>query len=180
VVAASRLGLKTGFLGCIGDDEFGTFIINDFEREGVDVSHLKKVKGRATGIAFYSIDEKGERHYVFYRFPGYSDPEFMFMPECIDSEYVAQSKMLHLSEAMLRQIKTRETAFKVLRASKENGATISYDPNVRETLWNSREEFFETQRRVLNLVDIFISTLQEALHTLLDLESKERFSNISR
>ena len=162
VVAASRLGLRTGFLGCVGDDEFGTFIINDFEREGVDVSHLKKVKGRATGIAFYSIDEKGERHYVFYRFPGYSDPEFMFMPEDVDNEHVAQSKMLHLSEAMLRQIKTRETAFKLLRASKENGATISYDPNVRETLWNSKEEFFDTQRKVLNLVDIFISTLQEA------------------
>jgi 5-dehydro-2-deoxygluconokinase len=121
IVAASRLGLKTGFLGCVGDDEFGTFIVHDFEREGVDVSCVKRVKGRATGIAFYSVDKKGERHYVFYRFPRYSDPESTLMPEGIDSEYVAGSKMLHLSEAMLRQIQTRKTALKVLHIAKETG-----------------------------------------------------------
>jgi sugar/nucleoside kinase (ribokinase family) len=162
VVAASRLGLKTGFLGCVGDDEFGAFIMHDFVKEGVDISRVKTVKGRATGIAFYSVDEKGERHYAFYRFPGYSDPESAFMADSIDSEYVAGSKMLHLSEAMVRQIQTRETALKVLHIAKENGVQVSYDPNVRETLWSSREEFFETQRKVLSLVDIFLSTLEEA------------------
>ncbi len=32
LVAASRLGLKTGFLGYVGDDEFGTFILRDLTR----------------------------------------------------------------------------------------------------------------------------------------------------
>jgi len=162
LVAASRLGLRTGFLGCVGDDEFGTFILRDFEREGVDISHVKRVKGIATGIAFYSIDEKGERHYIFYRFPGYSEPETMLRLEDIKDEYIAQSRMIHFSEAMLRRSQTRETVLKILQIAKQNGVLVSYDPNVREAFWSNKEEFLEIQRRVLSFTDTFLSTLKEA------------------
>lgn len=162
LVAASRLGLKTGFLGCVGDDEFGIFVLNDFMKEGVDVSCVKKVTGFATGIAFYNVDKNGERHYIFYRFPGYSDPETMFFPEDLKEEYVAQTKMLHFSEAMLRKKQTRETVIKILVAAKRNGVKVSYDPNVREALWNNRDEFQQVQRKILGFTDIFLSTLKEA------------------
>jgi len=162
LVAASRLGLNTGFLGCVGDDEFGTFILRDFEREGVDTSCVKRVKGRATGIAFYSVDERGERHYVFYRFPGYSDPESTLKPEDVKDEYIAQARMLHFSESMLRRSLTRETVFKVLQVAKENGVLVSYDPNMRMKLWADREEFLRIQRKALGFTDIFLTTLEEA------------------
>ncbi len=116
----------------------------------------------ATGIAFYSIDEKGERHYVFYRFPGYSEPEATLKAGDIKPEHIAQSKVLHFSEAPLRNSKTREAIFEIVRGAKDEGVRISYDPNVREPLWTSREEFLEAQRRALGLTDIFSSTLNEA------------------
>jgi len=163
LVAASRLGLKTGFLGCVGDDEFGVFILRDFKREGVDTSCVKRVKGVATGIAFYSVDKQGERHYVFYRFPGYSDPESMLRPEDIDVKYIAESKAIHFSEALLRKPSGRDAVFKALQVAKEHGVTISYDPNVRPSLWGDRREFNEIQRRVLRFADVFISTSDEAV-----------------
>ena len=162
LVAASRLGLKTGFLGCVGDDEFGTFVLKDFMKEGVDVSCVKRVKGLATGIAFYNVDENGERHYIFYRFPGYSDPEIMLLPNDIKEEYIAQTKMLHFSEAMLRKNQTRVTVIRILEAAKRNGVKISYDPNVREALWNNREEFQQVQKMILGYTNIFLSTSKEA------------------
>lgn len=162
LVAASRLGLRTGFLGCIGDDEFGAFLMRDFEREGVDTSCVKRVRDWATGLAFYSVDERGERHYVFYRVPGHSDPETTLKPEDIKPEYIAQCKVLHFSEALLRCKETRNTVFKALSVAKENGVMISYDPNMRMELWPSREEIIETQREVLRVVDVFLATLREA------------------
>ncbi|MBS7614538.1 sugar kinase [Candidatus Bathyarchaeota archaeon] len=162
VVAASRLGLTTAFVGCVGDDEFGAFILRDFKKEGVDVSYLKKVKGRNTGVAFYSVDKCGERHYVFYRFPGYSDPESELALEDADIEYITCAKVLHVSEAMFRQDRTRETTLKVLSSAKEKGVMVSYDPNMRKTLWSSQERFSETQRKIIGLTDIFLSTLKEA------------------
>jgi len=162
LVGASRLSLRTGFLGCVGDDEFGTFILRDFEHEGVDVSRVKRVRGRNTGLAFYSVDEKGERHYTFYRFPGYSDPEAAFRPEDIEAEYIARSSRLHLSESMLRSGQTRETVFKALQIAKENKVSVSYDPNVRMRLWSDNKEFLEVQRRALGFTDVFLATLEEA------------------
>lgn len=162
MVAASRLGLRTGLIGCIGDDEFGDFIVQDLRSEGVDTGCLKRVKDRRTGIAFYSIDEKGERHYLFYRFPGYSDPESMLRIEDLDEDYIASSRMLHFSESMLRRRDTRGVVFKALRIAKENDVQVSYDPNVRETLWEGRGELQRVQREALALTDVFLSTLREA------------------
>jgi len=173
VVAASRLGLSTGFVGCVGDDEFGAFLLRDFRKEGVDVLHVKKVKGRNTGIAFYSIDEEGERHYIFYRSPGYSDPESQLTLEDADIEYITETNVLHVSEAMFRQEQTCETVLKVLSFAKEKGVTVSYDPNLRKTLWSSQERFFETQRRIIGLTDIFLSTLKEASLIVGEQEGKE-------
>ena len=162
MVAASRLGLRTGLIGCIGDDEFGDFIVRDLRSEGVDTSCLKRVKDRRTGIAFYSIDEKGERHYLFYRFPGYSDPESMLRIEDLDEDYIASSRMLHFSESMLRRKDTRGVVFKALRIAKENNVQVSYDPNVREALWEGIGELQRVQREALALTDVFLSTLREA------------------
>jgi len=163
IVAASRLGLRTGFLGTVGDDEFGTFILRDFRREGVDVSHVKRVKGMATGIAFYSVDERGERHYTFYRFPGYSDTESTLKPEHIDAEYIARSNAIHFSESMLRKKSSRGAIFKALQVSEQHGLLISYDPNVRLGLWDDRDEFMGVQRKVLGLIDVFLSTADELM-----------------
>lgn len=162
MVAASRLGLRTGLIGCVGDDEFGDLIIRDLQGEGVDTSHLRRVRGRRTGIAFYSIDEEGERHYLFYRFPGYSDPESSMEIGAPEESYIADSRMLHFSESMLRLRGTRGAVFNALRAARRNNVQVSYDPNVREALWSSRSELQRIQREVLALTDIFLSTLREA------------------
>ncbi|MEM2921955.1 MAG: carbohydrate kinase family protein, partial [Candidatus Bathyarchaeia archaeon] len=163
VVAASRLGLKTGFIGAVGDDEFGEFLINDFKKERVDISQIKRVKGVATGIAFYSVDKNGERHYVFYRFPGYSDTESALSLRDIRLDYLSRSKTLHFSESMIRREASRKTVFYTVRNCRRLGLTISYDPNVRLRLWGSRGKLLKTQREVLGLVDILLCTIEELM-----------------
>ena len=180
LVAASRLGLKTRFLGCVGDDQFGIFILRDFEREGVDISSVKRVSGVATGIAFYTVDKEGERHYLFYRFPGYSDPESRLRPDDIRADYVAGAKAIHLSEALLRGRASREAVFRALELAEEYGVTVSYDPNVRPALWGSLEEFSEVQEAVLAFADIFLSTTDEAMLLTDTGSTDEAIERISR
>jgi sugar/nucleoside kinase (ribokinase family) len=163
LVAASRLGLKTGFLGCVGDDEFGVFLLRDFESEGVDISCVKRVRGIATGIAFYNVDKRGEQHYVFYRFPGYSNPESRLKPDDIDADYISPSRAIHFSEALLRRCSSRQAVLRALEIADEHGLSVSYDPNVRPALWDSPEEFSEVQESVLGFADIFLSTTDEAM-----------------
>ena len=65
-VAAARLGLKTGFIGAVGEDAFGRLMRNRFAVEGVDASQLQTPPGFATGAAFVAYDHSGGREFVFH------------------------------------------------------------------------------------------------------------------
>ena len=86
----------------------------------------------------------------------------MLRSEDVSKEYLEKSKMFHFSEAMLRKSQTRKTVFKIIQVAKEKRVSISYDPNVREALWNNMEEFHKTQNMVLNVTSIFLATSKEA------------------
>ena len=54
-VAASRLGEKTDFIGCVGDDTNGTFLLQNFTDNNIDISNIKKVSDTTTGIAVITV-----------------------------------------------------------------------------------------------------------------------------
>src|SRR3954468_16686568 len=67
VVGVSRLGGRAAFCGVTGEDEFGHFIHDELQREGVDVSHLRLTTAGRTGLGFISLTASGERSFLFYR-----------------------------------------------------------------------------------------------------------------
>jgi ribokinase len=50
-VAARLCGARTHFVGRVGDDDFGKIALNGLRERGVEVEHLRQLKGAATGIA---------------------------------------------------------------------------------------------------------------------------------
>ena len=68
VVAASRLGTKTGYITKLGDDPFKGYLKNSFRSEGVDTSHVIVDRGKGFNAAhFVAVDENGEREFGYYR-----------------------------------------------------------------------------------------------------------------
>jgi len=59
-IAAARLGALVSFVGCMGDDEYGTIARAALEADGVDTRHLVRVSGAATGVAMVIADSAGE------------------------------------------------------------------------------------------------------------------------
>jgi fructokinase len=67
-VAASRLGADAAFVGSVGEDLFGDFILRALESEGVDTSGVgRQPQPTRTSLAFVEIDESGDRAFTFYR-----------------------------------------------------------------------------------------------------------------
>ncbi|MGQ9780698.1 MAG: carbohydrate kinase family protein [Nitrososphaeria archaeon] len=66
LAAASRLGLRTGFLGCVGDDEFGAFLLKDFEREDVvrNIKSLGPIMVIRTKNMYHIVCEELGRQYL--------------------------------------------------------------------------------------------------------------------
>ena len=92
IYGLSRLGVKTGLIGAVGDDEDGGAILADLGQVGADTSHIHIVDEETTGSAIGFVDEKGRR--ALYVSPGANS---RIEREDIELAYVAQARILHLT-----------------------------------------------------------------------------------
>jgi len=63
-LSAARLGGNVIMIGHVGADDFGSMLINNLSRDGVDISNVRTVKDATTGVAFIIVDAKGENSIV--------------------------------------------------------------------------------------------------------------------
>ena len=158
-VACSRLGLKTGFVGKVGDDPFGRFLVKTLSDNGVEVSQVKYSDYR-TALAFVAIAEGGERHFTFYRNPC---ADIMLEPSEIDEGYLSSSRFLHFGSVSLSESPAREATLRAVEIARSSGVQISFDPNIRFHLWRKPEE--EIREEVISVAkkcDIFLPSEEEA------------------
>lgn len=92
IYALARLGVPTGFIGAVGDDEEGRRLVADLAGQGVDTSKIAVKPGVPTGTIFGLVDKKGHR--VLYALPG---ANASLAAEDIDLDYINKAGFLHLS-----------------------------------------------------------------------------------
>ncbi len=92
IVALAKLNLKTGYIGKVGCDEDGEFLINSFEKEYVNIEGIVKSHKGFSGQSLIFEDASGERQ--IYIYPGAND-ELQF--EEVDCDYANNTKVLHLT-----------------------------------------------------------------------------------
>lgn len=129
-VAASICKLEGNayFLGQVGDDFFGTFLVEMLENLNIDTSMT--VKKGSTTIALVGIDANGERDFDFLRG---SDGEYSF--DNIDTSKITSSDIIHFGSATgFLDGELKKTYFKLLEYAKANNIYVSFDPNYRDSL----------------------------------------------
>ena len=149
-VVAAKMGVESAFVGCIGEDAFGTLLRDTLLRCRVDISGLQVTPLTNTTLAVVTVDETGERSFSFYRKPG-ADTR-------IDGEQaikaVKGTGILHFGSVSLTDPSCRDTIVNTVSAAKEDGALITYDPNYRAVLWQNEAAAMLQMRAVLPLCDI--------------------------
>jgi fructokinase len=134
--AIAKLGGKSAFIGCVGNDPFGTFLLNTLEAFDIDLSYVQR-SPTFTTLAFVSLAENGERDFVFSRG---ADRELTY-----DSTLKIDIKdqMVHLGAATALLGGPLEKAYGhyLFDAITEN-SIISFDPNFRADLWKDNEAVF--------------------------------------
>jgi len=120
IVGLARLGCKTGFIGKVANDREGKMLIEDFCREGVDVSGIIHVQYGRSGTVMGFVDEKGER--ALYVDPGVNDTiDF----DEINKEYVSNAHYIHLTSFVGE--KSFQTQKRLIETLPEN-VKVSLDP----------------------------------------------------
>jgi len=135
-VGLARLGIPSGFVGKVGDDDFGRFLAQTLARNGVDTSALRFSDEARTMLAFVSLRADGEREFMFYRHPS---ADMLLCPEEIDHAYIGAAKALHYGSISLIGEPSRSATLTAVQVALERGLLISYDPNLRLALWPSSE-----------------------------------------
>ena len=151
LTALTKLGLKTAFIGKVGNDMHGEFLKETMEAQHIDTSGLIIDDSVFTTLAFVSLNEKGERNFSFARKPG---ADTCLRPEEVKKEIVQDTKVFHFGSLSLTNDPSRSATWEAIKLAKESGAIISYDPNYREPLWSSKEAAKEQMQSVLELVDV--------------------------
>ena len=131
--SAARMGkqfnISTGFIGVIGNDEFGNLIVNKLKRDGVDVSQIRIAKEKTTGIAFNQYNSDGSRKFIFAAGAA-SDTN----PKDVNEDYFKNVKSLHIMGSGLSiSENSREACYKAIKIAKNRNSNviISFDPNLR-------------------------------------------------
>lgn len=160
-VAASRLGTKTAFVGCIGTDAFGDSLRETLEKDGVDTTGLIAHETIPTTLAVVTVNPDGERSFTFYRRPG---ADICLERSAIPESLIADAPILHFGSVSLTDDPARTATLEAAKDAKAAGAIITYDPNYRPALWMSEEDAIRWMRAPLDMVDVLkISDEETAL-----------------
>ena len=158
-VGAARHGLKVGFFARVSDDQFGNYVVRFFEREGIDVSRIRRCEhGEKIGLTFTEILSRDESSILMYR---NFAADLSLTPEDIDGEYIKSSKALLISGTSLAASPSREAALKAAALAKRFGTKVIFDIDYRAYNWKSRDEIAVYYSAVARDADIIMGSREE-------------------
>jgi len=146
----SRLGLKVGFVGKVGNDDLGDFILDSLRKNNVDTSQIIRDNTAKTGICVsLSFPEN-------YAMTSYAGVRESLTLSDVNLDYISNSRHLHMSSYYL-QTGMQEGCEELFRKAKDMGLTTSLDPDS-----DPSGKWDETIFEVLKYLDIFLPNETEA------------------
>lgn len=152
----SKLGIPVSFMGKVGDDPFGQFLKQTLEKNKVNTDYLLISTTKKTTLAFVSLQKNGERDFVFFK--GAHDrisPSEVSLPK--------NTRVFHFGSLLQTNLINQAATKKLIREARKQNAFISYDPNLRESLWDDLKIAREVMKETIKLVDILKINENEAL-----------------
>jgi sugar/nucleoside kinase (ribokinase family) len=125
------LGNKVGFSSCIGSDPFGEICLKRLGESGVDLSRVRRMPGKTTGLTVI-LPQRKQRYIL--TFPG---TMYEMSERDLELGYVFGAKHLHVSSYFLQK-GIRASLIEIFRKAKDTGLTTSLDTNDDpENRWSS-------------------------------------------
>lgn len=150
-VGAARLGIRSAFVGKLGRDVLGEFLVKTLNDYGVDVSSVYLTDSYRTGLVFVTNDLNGERSFSFFV---KESADLFLKEEEITEELFLDNKIFHFGTISMLQNPVRKATLTAIQYAKQHGMIVSFDPNVRLSLWNDEELLRETIFSVMPNVDV--------------------------
>ncbi|WP_029048651.1 sugar kinase [Cupriavidus sp. amp6] len=142
-IGLSRLGLKVGWASRLGSDSMARYLLAEMQREGVDCSQVVCEPGQRTGFQFKGrVDDGSDPPVEYHR----RDSAASRMgAEHLDVAWLYRARHLHVTGVFpALAAGTQAATRKAIASMRGAGRTISFDPNLRPTLWATPELMRDT------------------------------------
>jgi len=131
-VAAARLGAPAQFVGALGADMFGDFLLESLRAAGVRTDHAVRTDAARTALAFVAIDPEGERSFSFYRPPA---ADLLFRAGDFHADCFAGAGAFHVCSNSLTGEPAASATLHGMQLARNAGVLVSMDLNLRPMLW---------------------------------------------
>ncbi len=128
----AKLGIKSSFIGTVGDDGFGELIVTRLKESGVDISNIRISKEHTTGTAFIAYRNDGSREFIFHFDKSASG---VIRETQVKHEIFKDAEWLHVTGSTITANEMcRQSGYKAVQIAKSNGTKVCFDPNIRPEL----------------------------------------------
>ncbi|BDT73400.1 5-dehydro-2-deoxygluconokinase [Comamonadaceae bacterium OS-4] len=128
----ARLGLRSGMLSRVGNEQMGRFLIETLENEGCDVSQIQIDPERLTGQVLLGLKDRETFPLLFMR---ENCADMAIDAAQIQESYLAQCRALAITGTHLSTPGTRAAALTALGYARKHGAVRVLDIDYRPVLW---------------------------------------------
>ena len=147
----SKLGKKTAFIGKVGNDGFGRMLADVLVKAGIDTTGLILDNKHNTTLAIVHTMPGGEREFSFYR-KNCADTELT--PDEVNTELIRNSRIFHFGSLSMTSQPVQSATERSIETAKAAGALISFDPNLRPSLWDDLETARERIDHGMRMCDV--------------------------
>lgn len=138
-----KLGGESQIITKLGNDPFGDFLEEKLSHIGIDIKSILRSEAANTGLSFISLHADGKREISFYRKPS---ADMLLDADEIDETWFKAGDILHFCSIDLVDAPVRNAHDEAIRIAKEKNIVVSFDVNVRLSLWDNHDEY----RKVIN------------------------------
>lgn len=153
VVAAAKLGAEATFVGSVGDDLFGRFVLRALESAGVETSAIVPQPPPArTTLAFVEVSEDGDREFTFYRSNPAADE--LLSEGDVKPEALSGASFAGVGSISLSKDPARSATLRFAKLAAERCVPVALDVNFREHVWESGKAAREAVDPLLDLATV--------------------------
>ena len=157
-VAISRLGGKTGFIGCVANDAFGGYVKGYMEEQGINLDGMMTDdSGSRTSVAFTEM-KPSDCTVLIYR---NNASDLTIKPEQVSADYIASSKTLVVTGTALSESPSREATLIAMEHARRSGTVVILDVDYRPYSWRTDVDASIYYGIAAGLSDIVIGNREE-------------------
>lgn len=159
-IGLSRLGLRVGWGSRLGADSMGRYLLAEMQREGIDCSHVEMAAGERSGFQFKGKVLDGSDPPVEYHRAG-SAASRMALAH-LDEAWLLGARQLHVTGVFpALSASTLEVTRRAIAVMRAAGRRLSFDPNLRPTLWASQEVMRDTLNALAVQCELVLPGIEE-------------------